>query len=222
MTKQPIAAGDPDRPPRRAPDPQQGSRNAAHTRERILQAAVAEFGAKGYSGARTAGIAERAGVNPQLISYYFGGKQGLMAELRRRWTSAEAVIAPSGSSMEDAFAAYLDATLDRPDWARLAIWHGLEDNPDNDETVTATQRSNMREAVERVRRRQTAGEVTDELEAEFITLVAYVVAFAPIAMPQVVESIYGVDRYSPDFRRRCREQLARMIHPLDRSSGSQP
>jgi AcrR family transcriptional regulator len=34
---------------------------------------------------RTADIATRAGVNPQLISYYFDGKQGLLDELRRRW-----------------------------------------------------------------------------------------------------------------------------------------
>lgn len=66
---------------------------AEGTPERILAAAVAEFGAKGYSGARTAGIAARAGVNQQLISYYFGGKQGLLDGLRRRWQELQAAMA---------------------------------------------------------------------------------------------------------------------------------
>ncbi|MEU1393454.1 MULTISPECIES: NAD(P)H-binding protein [unclassified Nonomuraea] len=61
--------------------PDERAQAASGTRERILAASVAEFGAKGYSGARTAGITARAGVNQQLISYYFGGKQGLLVAL---------------------------------------------------------------------------------------------------------------------------------------------
>jgi AcrR family transcriptional regulator len=45
--------------------------------DRILQAALAEFSAHGPVGARTREIAERAGVNRQLIHYYFRDKAGL-------------------------------------------------------------------------------------------------------------------------------------------------
>src|SRR5882757_2725457 len=122
---------------RRAPRPEDRGSAAEQTRERILDAAMAEFGAKGYSGARTAGIAARAGVNQQLISYYFGGKQGLLDELRNQWAAS---------------AAYLDATLDRPDWARLVVWQALGDNPGaNDEVTTAERQTRLREAVERIR-----------------------------------------------------------------------
>ena len=34
---------------------------------------------QGLAGARVNDIADRAGVNKQLISYYFGGKEGLFA-----------------------------------------------------------------------------------------------------------------------------------------------
>lgn len=47
------------------------------TRAAILAAARTEFSAKGLSGARVRKIAERAGVNKQLIYYYFGSKVGL-------------------------------------------------------------------------------------------------------------------------------------------------
>ncbi len=49
--------------------------NAA--RSAILSAARSEFSAKGLAGARVNEIASRAGVNKQLIYYYFGSKEDL-------------------------------------------------------------------------------------------------------------------------------------------------
>ena len=46
-------------------------------RERILSAGLEEIAEHGIAGARTAGIATRAGVNKQLIHYYFRTKAGL-------------------------------------------------------------------------------------------------------------------------------------------------
>lgn len=43
----------------------------------ILSAARQEFGQQGYAGGRVDRIARRAGVNKQLIFYYFGSKAGL-------------------------------------------------------------------------------------------------------------------------------------------------
>lgn len=47
------------------------------SRSLILSAARAEFAASGLAGARVARIARRAGVNKQLLFYYFGSKAGL-------------------------------------------------------------------------------------------------------------------------------------------------
>ena len=47
------------------------------SRALILAAARSEFGSAGYAGARVERIAKKAGVNKQLIFYYFGSKQGL-------------------------------------------------------------------------------------------------------------------------------------------------
>jgi AcrR family transcriptional regulator len=46
-------------------------------RERILSAGLVEMAEHGEAGARTARIAARAGVNKQLIHYYFRTKAGL-------------------------------------------------------------------------------------------------------------------------------------------------
>lgn len=192
--------------------PQERGKAAERTRERILAAAVEEFGAKGYAGARTAAIAARAGVNQQLISYYFGGKQGLVEELRRRWARAQESVTPPGATYAESVAAHLDATLDNPDWSRVVIWQALGDgsSPESDDEWAAAQRDRLRQAVERTRRRQEEGEITGELDAEFVLLVAYALAFAPIALPRMVEGIVGADPLSKDYREWVVGQLARM------------
>ncbi|MGI9414927.1 MAG: TetR family transcriptional regulator [Hyphomicrobiales bacterium] len=58
-------------------DKPKAKRDPAATKERILRAGMAEFGAKGYGGARTAAIAKRAKCNIRMLYHYFGGKQDL-------------------------------------------------------------------------------------------------------------------------------------------------
>ncbi len=55
----------------------QRARNAAASRAAILEHAIAEFAGRGVAGARTAAIAEAAGVNKALLYYYFKDKESL-------------------------------------------------------------------------------------------------------------------------------------------------
>lgn len=52
-------------------------RDPEKTQARILQAATAEFAAKGYSGARTEQIAKRAKSNIRMLYHYHGSKDAL-------------------------------------------------------------------------------------------------------------------------------------------------
>jgi AcrR family transcriptional regulator len=52
-------------------------RDAAATRQGLIDAATALFAERGFDGARVDAIASRAGVNKAMISYHFGGKGGL-------------------------------------------------------------------------------------------------------------------------------------------------
>ncbi|WP_257352204.1 forespore capture DNA-binding protein RefZ [Pseudalkalibacillus decolorationis] len=51
------------------------------TKEKVAEAAAYLFNNNGYSGTSVRDIAEKAGVNLSLISYYFGGKKGLLEYL---------------------------------------------------------------------------------------------------------------------------------------------
>ena len=67
-------------------------RDAAASRSALLAAAVAEFAAHGFAGARVDRIAAAAGVNKQLVYHHYGSKDDLYqvalesvyAELRER------------------------------------------------------------------------------------------------------------------------------------------
>ena len=52
-------------------------RDPAGAKARILKAGIAEFGSKGFGGARTAAIARRAKCNIRMLYHYFGGKEAL-------------------------------------------------------------------------------------------------------------------------------------------------
>lgn len=50
---------------------------AVDARADLLRAARQEFGSRGYRGTTVRAVASRAGVDPALVSHYFGNKEGL-------------------------------------------------------------------------------------------------------------------------------------------------
>jgi len=63
-----------------APDISPRFRNAAATRQAILEAAKTCFMHEGYEQVGVREIAARAGVDPALVNRYFGSKEGLFSE----------------------------------------------------------------------------------------------------------------------------------------------
>lgn len=58
-----------------------GSECVTQARQKIIDAAISLFYAKGYNGTSVRDIAKQADVNVANISYYFAGKQGLLEQL---------------------------------------------------------------------------------------------------------------------------------------------
>ncbi|MEU7859582.1 TetR/AcrR family transcriptional regulator [Nonomuraea sp. NPDC049141] len=145
----------------------------------------------------------------QLISYYFGGKEGLLEELRRSWRERHGQPAPTTTAepFQENFRAALNATLQDPRRARLIVWQALGDYPGDADALAAEWHKVSASAVEQMRARQAVGEVGDELEPEFLALLSFLLAFAPVALPQVIEAIYGVDPLSAEYRERVSRQL---------------
>jgi TetR/AcrR family transcriptional regulator len=90
-------------------------RNAAATKQRILDAGEREFAARGFAGARLREIAETAGVQPALIHHYFTDKQGLYRAVLDRAllpTSTESwTLLGSRRDLEDLLAGFIELLL---------------------------------------------------------------------------------------------------------------
>jgi TetR/AcrR family transcriptional regulator len=197
--------------PRRSPSGEQRKRDPERTRERILDAAFIEFSEHGFAGARTGAIAARAGVNQQLISYYFDGKDGLYRALQRKWESSSGAAQPD-LPLADIVRGFLMAGDAQRSWARLLAWEGLGSpaDPDADPATDAYFAS----MVDDLRRRQRAGELAPDLDPAHVQVLLFAATLAPTVLPQVVRRMTGLAPDSPEFLDAYAEQLRRIIARL--------
>jgi AcrR family transcriptional regulator len=196
--------------PRRSPRAQDRKRDPERTRERILDAAVVEFGEHGFAGARISAIARRAGVNEQLISYYFDSKEGLYRALQQRWQLISAGASRPELPIAEVVAAFLRLSIEQRSFARLLAWDGLahtgSDAVEPDEYFT--------EMVEELRRRQQAGELADDLDPAYVLLILFAAALAPTVIPQIARRLTGLSADSPTFQAAYAEQLRHVVERL--------
>ena len=101
--------------------------NAEATRQRILDAATAEFAAHGIAGARIDRIAQVAGANKNLIYVYFGGKDALFRKvLGLRLNDVYDRVPFTPEDLPGYAVRLLDFVLEHPEATRLVTWFGLE------------------------------------------------------------------------------------------------
>ncbi|WP_026415882.1 TetR/AcrR family transcriptional regulator [Actinomadura oligospora] len=198
---------------RRAPRDGERKLDAERSRRLLLDAALEEFSAKGYAGARVQDIADRAGVNKQLISYYYGGKAGLYAEIGRFWSEREAEFATPDVPLPELIVRYLEQSMNEPRATRLNAWMGL--------TGDYTKLPGEREDMSDLRRRQDEGELAADLDPEIVMLIMMAAVAVPTTMPNLVQYVCGQDARSPEFRARYADQLRRVITHLADSGGDE-
>ncbi|MEV5572653.1 TetR family transcriptional regulator [Spirillospora sp. NPDC052269] len=191
---------------RRAPREGERKLDAERSKRLLLDAALDEFSAKGYAGARIQDIADRAGVNKQLISYYYGGKAGLYAEIGCIWNEIEARFATPDVPLPDLIVRYLEHSMNEPRATRLNAWMGL--------TGDTTGLPGGREDMTDMRRRQAEGELAADLDPEMVMLIMMAAVAIPTTMPNLVRYVSGMDATSPEFRARYADQLRRVVAHL--------
>src|SRR5205809_17026 len=144
-------------------------RNPERSRERILDAAVEEFAANGFAGARVEAIARRAGLNKQLISHHFGGKEALYRAVwaaRRAQPGGELAAAEPGE-LPDALTTLFDRVRRDPAWVRVLLWEALEAGEIGDQVgdnEDEARRDRARARVAWVEREQAAGRLPADLD----------------------------------------------------------
>ena len=111
---------------------EQGKKSAI-TRQKILEAAEAEFAENGFAAARVDTIAKHAGVNKQLIYAHFQSKENLysmiLAQVYGRLSEYEKVLSESSftgiETVRMIIMEYFRFLVDNPNFVRLMLWENL-------------------------------------------------------------------------------------------------
>ena len=179
---------------------------------RIVTAAREEFSRRGFDGARVDQIARRAGVNKQLLFYYFHSKRGLFS----------AVLARGAAELEQALAT-LPATGDRPlerIRATLAAqFDFLANHPDLVTLLTQAGRSDTRPFAPAIKRLvvlvaegQGRGQVRDDVDPHLAAAQALVLMVAYLGLESLITASappLGADE--PGLRERWKQAAVKLV-----------
>jgi AcrR family transcriptional regulator len=110
-------------------------RNPEETKQRIMDAATAEFARHGLGGARVDAIAERAGVNKRMLYHYFGAKDELYlavlenayGAIRRHESELELHRLSPADAVRELVAYTFRYFIDHPEFIRLLNDENLYD-----------------------------------------------------------------------------------------------
>ncbi|HLT62712.1 MAG TPA: TetR family transcriptional regulator [Microlunatus sp.] len=192
---------------RRTPGPDERQRDPERTRQAILEAGLSEFAAKGYAGARVGDIAERAGVNKQLISYYFGGKEGLYRAVGEQWWEFESSELQPIEDFPEQVRRYTVAGAAHAQSARLLAWAGLGYTGPEGDVGGEDRDQRLRRNAEVIRKAQAEGRLDPRFDPMVLMLIFLAAANAPVVYPQLVRGLTGESADSPEFVDRFAEQL---------------
>ena len=178
-----------------------GTRNPRRTSGRILSAALKEFAAKGFAGARVDVIARRASINKRMLYHYFGNKEHLFREvLRLKMAERQAWAENLSGDPAETLSFWFEAACKDPDWIRLFEWEALQG--DGKKVIDEKQRrAATARGLERIRQRQARGQISAELDPRHVMLTMRSLTMFPAAFPQMTRLIMGRALSHPKFQR---------------------
>jgi TetR/AcrR family transcriptional regulator len=176
-------------------------RDPARTRARILSAALREFAANGFTGARVDAIARRATINKRMLYHYFGNKERLFREvLRLKMTERQAWAETLSGDPAESLAFWFEAACRDPDWVRLLEWEALQSG-DKRLIDEENRRAAVGRGLQRIRQRQARGQISSELNPRHVVLAMRSLTMSPAAFPQLTRLIMGRAVSDPGFQR---------------------
>jgi TetR/AcrR family transcriptional regulator len=195
-------------------------RNLERTREKILGAALVEFSARGFAGARVDAIARRARVNKRMLYYCFGAKQDLYREILRRKIAERAeFIESTPNDFAGALAhIYLSGGADI-DFVRLMEWEAI-DSGGLKCIAEDERRALFEKAVARLRILQRAGSIPRGVNLTQLFISMLSLALFPLVMPQVIRLIHGMEPTDRRFMRERANFLRWLGDRLARTAGT--
>jgi AcrR family transcriptional regulator len=196
------------------------ARDPQRTQDRILAAALAEFSAEGFAGARVARIARRARVNKRMLYHYFGNKEDLFRGIfDRKLVQRAGWLTEAPVDLGASLAYWFRMACEDIDWIRLIQWEALTNGA---EPVIREEerRASFRQALGDLRARQQRGLLPADLDAGHLLLAIMGLIAYPLAFPQLTRMVTGRSATDPDFRAERAEFLRRFAAALTAPAGA--
>jgi AcrR family transcriptional regulator len=177
------------------------ARNPERTRGRILSAALKEFAARGFAGARVDAIARRADINKRMLYHYFGDKKKLFrAVLRQKIAERRAWADNLPNDPAGRLPFWFKTACADADWVRLLEWEALQS--DAQKVIDENERRALAaDWLKRLRGRQARGELSAEFDARHLALAMQSLTMFPMAFPQLTRHVMGKNVDDPKFLR---------------------
>jgi len=195
-------------------------RNVEETRQRLREAAYAEFAEHGIDGTTVTTIAARAGINKERLYAYFGDKDGLFDEvLTEALEELSRAVAPDGLRFDD-LGEFAGRTFDyyeqHPQLARLLQWEGLRGAPPVNATTRTTHYDRKVAATAQAQR---DGVIDDRIDAGHLMFMVIALAAWWFAVPQLATMLTGNNADAPGEHARRR---ASVVAAAQRLAGVNP
>lgn len=186
------------------------TRDPKRTRERILAAALKEFSAKGFAGARVDRIARRARVNKRMLYHYFGNKDDLFKEILRRKLGERTMwLAAAPDDPAESLPYWFRLACQDADWIRLMEWEALR--PADGQLIgEAERRRAFRKGLAKLREQQANGLLAEDLDLRQTLLSMMALTTFPLAFPQITRLVTGLAPTDPAFQRQRTRFLRRL------------
>ena len=195
-----------------------GEEDRREVRTKLGVAARELFGSRGFAGVSVREVAERAGVTPAMVNYYFRGKHGLFRAvledileeaLAGMEEAGEAIAGPGGIRT---YLARHAAVLAANPWVAPLIYREVVLSTDFPSEFVARFPGRLfgllRGAVIAA---QGRGELDRELEPDFLVLSIVASSVFPFLMRPVVENVAKIS-VDPAFAERWAAHAARMFY----------
>lgn len=198
-------------PVERSASPVRPARDADATKQRLLEAATAEFAVHGIAGARVDRIAAAAHSNKAQIYHYFGSKEGLFDAVLSAYANVAAAQEYFDADDLPGTAGRLFDQFDsRPELARLATWYRLE-RAGSDRSISPIVAANQSK-IERIARAQGNGVVTDAFPPDVLLGLVITLAMAWVALPPEFEKP-GTAHTTAQRRQFVIDSVRRLVAP---------
>jgi len=194
-------------------------RNPERTQTRILSAALQEFAAHGFAGARVDAIARRAAINKRMLYHYFGDKEGLFrAVLRRKIAERQSWAENLSGDPAESLTFWFEAACKDADWVRMLEWEALQGR--EQKIIDEKQRcAAVTRGVKRIRQRQARGQLSSEFDPRHVMLAMRSLTMFPVAFPQLTKLIMGQSVFAPRFQKERATFLKKFAGAFQQKSG---